>query len=399
MNKVELLAPAGDLEKLKIAYLYGADAVYCAGKKFGLRANANNFTMEELKTAVEFAHSLNKRLYVTVNIIFHDKELEGLEEYLKELDQIGVDAVIASDILVMKKIKELNLKLELHVSTQASILNSEAALFYKNLGATRLVLAREASLEDIKEIKKQTGLELECFIHGAMCTSFSGRCVLSNYCTNRDANRGGCAQICRWIFNIEDKKDVFSMTPKDLNLIEYIVDMVNAGVNSFKVEGRMRGIYYIATVILVYRRILDKISANTLSKGEINYYLDILNRSANRDSAPQFIKEIPTKNEQYFLGRQELSNQDFLGLVLEYDEKNKMVTLEQRNYFKVGDIVEFFGPNMETFTYQVAKIYDEEGEKIEIANHPKMVVKFPIDAKLSKYDMMRIKVFDKQDYL
>ena len=399
MNKVELLAPAGDLEKLQIAYLYGADAVYCAGKKFGLRANANNFTMEELKTAVEFAHNLNKKLYVTVNIIFHDKELEGLDEYLKELDQIGVDAVIASDILVMKKIKELNLKLELHVSTQASILNSEAALFYKNLGATRLVLAREASLEDIKEIKEYTGLELECFIHGAMCTSFSGRCVLSNYCTNRDANRGGCAQICRWIFNIEDKKDVFSMTPKDLNLIEYIVDMVNAGVNSFKVEGRMRGIYYIATVILVYRRILDKIKANTLSKGEINYYLDILNRSANRDSAPQFIKEIPTKNEQYFLGRQELSNQDFLGLVLEYDEENKMATLEQRNYFKVGDIVEFFGPNMETFTYQVSKIYDEEGETIEIANHPKMVVKLPLDVKLSKYDMMRIKVFDKQDYL
>lgn len=399
MNKVELLAPAGDLEKLQIAYLYGADAVYCAGKKFGLRANADNFTMEELKTAVDFAHSLNKKLYVTVNIIFHEKELVGLDEYLKELDQIGVDAVIASDILVMKKIKELNLKLELHVSTQASILNSEAALFYKNLGATRLVLAREASLEDIKEIKEYTGLELECFIHGAMCTSFSGRCVLSNYCTNRDANRGGCAQICRWIFNIKDKKDVFSMTPKDLNLIEYIVDMVESGVNSFKVEGRMRGIYYIATVILVYRRILDKISENTLSKGEINYYLDILNRSANRDSAPQFIKEIPTKNEQYFLGRQELSNQDFLGLVLEYDEKNKMVTLEQRNYFKVGDIVEFFGPNIETFTYQVSKIYDEKGEKIEIANHPKMVVKLPIDAKLSKYDMMRIKVFDKQDYL
>ncbi len=399
MNKVELLAPAGDLEKLKIAYLYGADAVYCAGKKFGLRANANNFTLEELKEAVEYAHRLNKKLYVTINIIFHEKELEGLEEYLKELGQIGVDAIIASDILVMKKIKELNLKLELHVSTQASILNREAALFYKDLGATRLVLAREASLEDIQDIKENTGLELECFIHGAMCTSFSGRCVLSNYCTNRDANRGGCAQICRWVFNIEDKKDVFSMTPKDLNLIEYIVDMVNVGVNSFKVEGRMRGIYYIATVILVYRRIVDKIGTNTLSRGEIQYYLDILNRCANRDSTPQFIKEIPTKEEQYFLGRQELSNQDFLGLVLDYDEENKFVTLEQRNYFKIGDIVEFFGPNIETFSYEVTKIYGEDGQEIEIANHPKMVVKLPIDAKLSKYDMMRIKVFDKQDYL
>lgn len=399
MNKVELLAPAGDLEKLKIAYLYGADAVYCAGKKFGLRANANNFTLEELKEAVEYAHRLNKKLYVTINIIFHEKELEGLEEYLKELGQIGVDAIIASDILVMKKIKELNLKLELHVSTQASILNREAALFYKDLGATRLVLAREASLEDIQDIKENTGLELECFIHGAMCTSFSGRCVLSNYCTNRDANRGGCAQICRWVFNIEDKKDVFSMTPKDLNLIEYIVDMVNVGVNSFKVEGRMRGIYYIATVILVYRRIVDKIGTNTLSRGEIQYYLDILNRCANRDSTPQFIKEIPTKEEQYFLGRQELSNQDFLGLVLDYDEENKFVTLEQRNYFKIGDIVEFFGPNIETFSYEVTKIYGKDGQEIEIANHPKMVVKLPIDAKLSKYDMMRIKVFDKQDYL
>lgn len=399
MNKIELLAPAGDLEKLKIAYLYGADAVYCAGKKFGLRANANNFTMEELAESVLFAHQLKKKLYVTVNIIFHEKELEGIEEYLKELDKIGVDAIIASDILVIKKVRELGLKLEVHVSTQASILNSEAGLFYKSLGVTRLVLAREASLEDIQDIKKKTGLELECFIHGAMCTSFSGRCVLSNYCTNRDANRGGCAQICRWTFGIEEKDEVFSMTPKDLNLIEYIKDMVQAGVNSFKVEGRMRGIYYIATVILVYRRIIDKISTNTLSKREINYYLDILNRSANRESTPQFINKLPTKDEQYFLGRQELSNQDFLGLVLAYDKETHIVTLEERNYFKVGDIVEFFGPNIETFSYKVEEIYDENDTFIEFANHPKMLVKLKVNHFLSKYDMMRIKVFDKQDYL
>lgn len=399
MNKVELLAPAGDLEKLKIAYLYGADAVYCAGKKFGLRANANNFTMEELKFATKFAHSLKKKLYVTVNIIFHEKELEGIEDYLKELDEIGIDAIIASDILVMKKARELNLKLEVHVSTQASVLNGDAGLFYKNLGATRLVLAREASLEDIKDIKEKTGLELECFIHGAMCTSFSGRCVLSNYCTNRDANRGGCAQICRWTFAIEDKENVFSMTPKDLNLIEYIKEMINVGVNSFKVEGRMRGIYYVATVVLVYRRIIDKINTNNLTPGEVNYYLDILNRSANRESTPQFIKNMPGEKEQYFLGRQELSNQDFLGLVLSYDEENQFVILEQRNYFKVGDTVEFFGPNLETFTYKVSVIYDENGKNIEVANHPKMIVKLPINVKLEKYDMMRIKIFDKQDYL
>lgn len=399
MKHVELLAPAGDLEKLKIAFLYGADAVYLAGKKYGLRANANNFTLEELKEAVIIAHDLNKKIYVTVNIIFHEKELDGLEEYLLELDKIGVDAIIASDILVIKKAQELNLKLEVHVSTQASILNSEAGLFYKDLGVTRLVLAREASLEDIKDIKEKTGLELECFIHGAMCTSFSGRCVLSNYCTNRDANRGGCAQICRWTFGIDGVNEVFSMTPKDLNLIQYIEDMIEAGVNSFKVEGRMRGIYYIATVILVYRRILDIIGTHNLSDGEINYYLDILNRCANRDSTPQFIDKLPKKEEQYFLGREEVSNQDFLGLVLDYDKKTNLVTLEQRNYFKIGDVVEFFGPNIENYTYTVKEIYDEEGNSIDIANHPKMIVKLKANQKLSKYDMMRIKVFDKKDYL
>lgn len=399
MERIELLAPAGDLERLKIAFLYGADAVYCSFKKYGLRANANNFTLEELEEGTLFAHERNKRIYVTVNIIFHEEELEGLDAYLKELDRIGIDAIIASDILVIKRAKELNLHFETHISTQASILNSEAAQFYKNLGVTRIVLAREASLNDIKEIKKKTGLELECFIHGAMCTSFSGRCVLSNYCTNRDSNRGGCAQICRWTFAMDQIDHPFSMTPKDLNLIEYIRDMIEAGVNSFKVEGRMRGIYYIATVILVYRRIIDKILKQNVEEKEIRYYLDILNRCANRESTPQFINNLPGRKEQYFLGRDEVSNQDFLGIVLAYDEQNKIVTLEQRNYFKVGDTVEFFGPNIETFTYQVEEIYDEEMQVLEVANHPKMIIKLNVDTKLNKYDMMRIKVFDKHNYL
>lgn len=398
MENLELLAPAGDLEKLKIAYLYGADAVYCAGKMFGLRANASNFTMEELKEGVDFAHSLGKKLYVTVNILFHEQETKNIDDYLKELTKIGVDAIIASDILVMKRIKELNLNLELHVSTQTSILNKEAALFYKNLGAKRLVLAREASLVDIEDIKKYTNLDLECFIHGAMCTSFSGRCVLSNHCTNRDANRGGCAQICRFIFNSEDNVP-FSMTPKDLNLIEYIEEMINVGVNSFKIEGRMRGIYYIATVVLTYREVLDKIKMHKLKKNEIKYYLDILNRCANRESTAQFIEKLPGEKEQYFLGRDELSNQDFLGLVLDYDKFSHIVTIEQRNYFKIGDIVEFFGPKKEAFTYKIDNIYDEENNLIEIANHPKMIVKLKVDNNLEKFDLMRIKVFDKQEYL
>ena len=395
---IELLAPAGDLEKLKFALHYGADAVYVGGQNFSLRANAKNFSLQDLEEALLFAHERGKKVYVTVNIVFHDEDTKGLKEYLKKLAEIHVDAVIVSDIAVMKLIKDENIPLEIHVSTQASILNPYAALFYKNLGATRVVLAREASKEDIEEIKLMTNLDLECFIHGAMCTSFSGRCVMSNVITNRDANRGGCAQICRWTFKT-DEEPIFSMTSKDLNMIANIESMINRGVNSFKVEGRMRGIYYIATVIHTYRKLIDQIKNKTLDEKEVRYALDILNRSANRDSSPQFYDGLPTEKEQYFLGRQEISNQDFLGLVLDYDEENKMVLLEQRNYFKNGDIVEFFGPETETFTYMVHTIINENDEKIEVANHPNMLVKLPVDKSLHKWDMMRIKVFDKNNYL
>ena len=295
--------------------------------------------------------------------------------------------------------KKLNVSYEVHLSTQASTLNYGQGLFYKDLKVTRLVLAREASKEDIKRIKEETNLELECFIHGAMCTSISGKCILSNYCTNRDSNRGGCAQICRWVFDLENTDQAFSITPKDLNMVLYIKEMIEIGVNSFKVEGRMRSIYYIATVINVYRNIIDKILNNTLTDNECKYYLDILNRCANRDSTPQFFKSLPTRKEQYFLGREEISNQDFLGIVLDYDEKSKMATIEQRNYFKEGDIVEFFGPNLETYTYKVHNILNENDEIIDVARHPKMIVKLKIDKKLEKLDMMRIKVFDKDTYL
>ena len=395
---IELLAPAGDLEKLKFALHYGADAVYVGGQNFSLRANAKNFSLQDLEEALLFAHERGKKVYVTVNIVFHDEDTKGLKEYLQKLAEIHVDAVIVSDIAVMKLIKDENIPLEIHVSTQASILNPYAALFYKNLGATRVVLAREASKEDIEEIKLMTNLDLECFIHGAMCTSFSGRCVMSNVITNRDANRGGCAQICRWTFKT-DEEPIFSMTSKDLNMISNIESMINRGVNSFKVEGRMRGIYYIATVIHTYRQLIDQIKNKTLDEKEVRYALDILNRSANRDSSPQFYDGLPTEKEQYFLGRQEISNQDFLGLVLDYDEENKMVLLEQRNYFKNGDIVEFFGPETETFTYMVHTIVNKNDEKIEVANHPNMLVKLPVDKSLHKWDMMRIKVFDKNNYL
>lgn len=400
MEKLELLAPAGDLERLKIALLYGADAIYIGGQNYSLRANALNFSMEEIKEAVEFAHSLGKKVYVTVNIVFHDKDLAGVEEYLKELDSYGVDAIIVSDVVIMDLWNKLNLKMELHVSTQASSLNYETVKFYKSLGATRVVLAREAHKNDIVRIKQETGLEIECFVHGAMCTSISGRCVLSNYATNRDSNRGGCAQVCRWLFNADNTDQVFSMTPKDLNFVAYIKDMIESGVNSFKVEGRMRSVYYIATVIYVYRKLIDMVVNNTLNDAYTNYYLSILNRCANRDSTAQFFNKFPGKDEQYFLGRDEVSNQDFLGIVLDYNDDTKELILEQRNYFKPGDVVEFFGPQMEAVTYTIPEdIRNEKNELIDVARHPRMIVKFKVPFSLKQFDMMRIKVFDICDYL
>ncbi len=388
----ELLAPAGDLERLKIALLYGADAVYVGGKDYSLRANAKNFSIEELTEACHFAHNLNKKIYVTVNIVFHDKNLVGLKNYLKTLKEIKVDAVIVSDIIAVTLAKEIGL--DIILSTQASVLNYEAINFWKNLGVKRIVLGREASREDIIRIKRETNIELECFIHGAMCTSISGKCVLSNYTTGRDSNRGGCAQICRWVFKSDGKPD-FTFMSKDLNMVDFLEDMINIGIDSFKVEGRMRSIYYIATVIMCYRKIIDKIKDKTLDEKTIKYYEYILNRVANRDAVAQFYNKFPSVSESYFTDRIEESNQDFLGLVLGYDEEKKEVILEERNYFKIGDIVEFIGPNMEDETYTIKVIIDEDGKTLDVARHPKQILRLPINKRIEKYAMMRIKTIDK----
>ena len=393
MERIELLAPSGNLERLKIALLYGADAVYIGGQDYSLRANAKNFSIDDIREAVSFAHNLHKRVYVTVNIVFHDSNLAGLEEYMLTLDEIGVDAFIVSDVIVMQLMKELNIKAELHVSTQASSLNYETVNFYKDLGATRVVLAREAHKSDILRIKEETGLELECFVHGAMCTSISGRCVLSNYATLRDSNRGGCAQVCRFVFDIEDSNQVFSMTPKDLNMVSVLEEMIKVGVNSFKVEGRMRSVYYIATVIYTYRRLIDRVLNHNIDSKYTDYSLKILNRCANRDSVEQFFNKLPSNKEQYFLGRDEESNKDFLGIVLDYNKDNNMVTLEQRNYFKVGDVVEFFGPNLEPTSFVIPdELYDEKENLIDVARHPKMIVRFKCPITLGKNDMMRVEL-------
>ena len=393
----ELLAPAGDFEKLEFAYLYGADAVYFGGQNFSLRANAKNFSLEDMKKATEYAHSLGKKVYVTVNIVFHDSDFDGLDDYLKYLDSINIDGIIASDIAVIKRVQELRLHFSVTLSTQASLLNTRAVKFWKNLGVTRVVLAREASREEIKKVK-DTDIEVETFIHGAMCTSFSGKCVLSNYMTLRDSNRGGCAQVCRWNFTVDDNPDL-TITPKDLNMIPFIKEEIDMGIDSFKIEGRMRSIYYVATVIDCYRRMIDAAQNNTLTPGLERYYLNILNRCANRESTPQFYDKLPGVNEQYFNGREEVSNQDFLGLVVDYDEKNNMAIVESRNYFKVGDVVEFFGPNMETFTYKINTIYNDLDEEIEVSRHPKTLVKLPMPQILEKNSMMRLKVFDKSEFI
>lgn len=388
---VELLAPAGDKERCFYAYLYGADAVYFGGQDYSLRANAKNLSLDDIKEVTKMAHKLKKKVYVTVNIVFHNDDLKGLKEYLMYLGDIKVDGIIASDIIVIKMIKDLNLKVKVILSTQASTLNYRSVQFYKGLGVKQVVMAREAMKEDIKRIKDETGLEIECFIHGAMCTSISGKCILSNYMTGRDSNRGGCAQICRWVFNENDEYP-YTIMSKDLNYMHYIKDMIDVGVNTFKIEGRMRSIYYISTVILCYRRIIDKIYNNILTLEDEKYYLNVLNRVANRESAPQFFNRMPDENDEYFdLGNEE-SNQDFLGIILDYDKNTKIATIEERNYFKKGDNIEIIGPNHETFSTQINIIYDEEDNVIEVANRPRMIVKIPLDLKVEKFDLVRIKI-------
>ena len=399
MKKVELLAPAGNLEKLKFAFMYGADACYIGGREFSLRANAKNFNIDEIEEAVIYAHNLNKKVYVTVNIAFHSSNEDKLLEYLKELEKIKVDAIIVSDVLVIDLVNKHKLNIKLHVSTQASTLNVEAARFWKQLGVERIVLARELSREEIKKIIDEVGIEVECFIHGAMCSSYSGRCVLSNYFTGRDANRGGCAQICRWEFPLYDsnmneiKSDTkFTASSKDLMMIDYIKDMIEIGVSSLKVEGRMRSNYYVATVINTYRSMIDDYYNNILDNDKINHYKKILERVANRESKVQFYDKLPGMEEQYYLGRNEVSNQDFLGIVEDYDEKTKTVTITERNYFKTGDVVEIFGPNIETFSFIMPEIYNEANEKVNVGRHPEEILRFKLDKKVYKGDMIRIKI-------
>lgn len=398
-KKVELLAPAGNLEKLKFAFLYGADACYIGGRNYSLRANAKNFSIEEIQEAVKYAHNLNKKVYVTVNIVFHNEDIKGIKEYLIALSEAKVDAIIVSDPLIIDIINDNNINLKVHISTQASTLNYEAVSFWKSQGVERVVLAREMSKNEIKEIIDKTGMEIETFVHGAMCSSYSGRCVLSNYFTKRDANRGGCAQICRWEFPLYDKNNnmiesetKFTASSKDLMMLTKVKEMIEIGIVSLKVEGRMRSNYYVATVINTYRNLIDDYYENKLTEEKVEYYQKILDRVANREATVQFWDKLPTVNEQYYLGRNEVSNQDFLGIVKDYDDTTSMVTITERNYFQTGDEVEIFGPNIKPFSFKMPDIYNEDGEKVNIGRHPEEILKFKLDKKVYPNDMIRIKI-------
>lgn len=385
---VEILSPAGDLERLKWALTYGADAVYIGGYNYSLRANANNFSIDEIKEAVTFAHNLNKKVYVTVNILFHNEDLKNLDDYLIELSNANVDAFIVSDMAVIKRINELKLKPELHISTQESSTNKYTIKFWENLGATRVVLGRECSKIDMIDIKENTNAELEVFIHGAMCTSYSGRCVLSNYVTKRDSNRGGCSQVCRFTFNMDDNND-FQIASKDLSMIDYLEDLIDIGVSSLKIEGRMRSMYYIATVVDSYKKVRDMVINNTLTEEKLNYYKKVLNRVSNRENRPQFFDKEPGVNEQYYTGREEASNQDFLGLIKKADD---LVTIEQRNNFKIGDEIEVFGPNTAPQKFTLEYMVNEEMEETNVARHPREILYIKVPFKVNSGDILRVPI-------
>ena len=382
MNKVELLAPAGDLEKLKIAIEYGADAVFCGGKQFSLRAKANNFTIEDLKEAVNFANAHNAKVHVTVNIVPEDNDLKTLDEYLLSLNEAGVHAIIVSSIYIMKRAKALNCNFEVHVSTQQSIANHLAAKFFKeNVNVDRVVLARELNIDEIKEIKEKANMPIEGFIHGGMCSSYSGRCTLSNVMASRDANKGGCAHSCRWTYHLyDDNKPIgetnFIIASCDLMSIEYIPMMLDANIDSFKIEGRMKSVHYIATVVSAYRRLIDEYyEKKSLSKARINYYTNEIKKAENRITYTGFLNK-EMKHQALLLNTGvENPTQAFIAFVKGKDEENNTI-IEVRNYFEKGDKAECFTPDGKTINLTIPKMYTLDNEEVLIARHPKQILKF-----------------------
>ena len=400
MKSIELLAPAGNMEKLKTAYYFGADACYFAGKQYGLRAFAGNMDEDQLLEAVAYAHSLGKKAYITLNIIAHNSDFDGLKEYVLYLQKIGVDAVIVADVGIIQFVHSVAPKLAIHVSTQANITNKYSAQFFVNMGVTRLILARELSFEEIKEIRDSvpSNIEIETFVHGAMCISYSGRCLLSNYMTGRDSNRGACVQACRWCYTIqpndsnekypieEDERGTYILNSKDLCMIDYLHKLVEIGVTSFKIEGRMKSPYYVATIVNAYRRALD-LALKQKNKYKCPKELkDELIKTSHRKFTTGFYTHA-TDKENLESSRTE-QTYDFVAVVTE--TKGDLIELEQRNKFEVGDTLQVLSPT-DSFNknIKITKLLDTKGKDVQVANKVQQRLYISAKVHLQPGDILR----------
>lgn len=404
MKKPELLAPAGNLEKLKMALIYGADAVFLGGKAFGLRAFSDNFSESDLREGVAFAHSMGKKVYVTVNIFPHNEDLKELPDYLRLLKDIQVDAIIISDLGVYRIACEVIPEIPLHISTQANNTNWASVLSWQDLGASRVVLARELSLNDIHIIRNTATVELEAFIHGAMCISYSGRCLMSNYFTDRDANRGECAQPCRWKYYLmeekrpnqffpvfEDERGTYIFNSKDLCLLPHLPELIESGLNSFKIEGRMKSVHYVATVVKVYREAIDTYVESPKDFVLKETWLEEMEKVSHREYTTGFYFGKTTQKDQIYASSSYKQTHDFIGLVRKYDYSTGMALIEQRNNMKVGQQIEVCQPHAPIFQQTITQMCDEENNVIEVAPHPQQLLKIKMEHPVSEYSMLRRK--------
>lgn len=403
LKRPEVLAPGGTLEKLKTAIHYGADAVYIGGNAYGLRRRAGNFTFEDMQEGVRFAKNHDAKVYVAANMVAHEEDEQGAGEFFKMVRDVGIDAVIVADPALIEICAMDAPGLPIHLSTQASATNYETLNFWHEEGLERVVLGREVTMEEIKKIRQNTAVEIETFIHGAMCISYSGRCTLSNHMSARDANRGGCSQSCRWKYDLfevpeltertsllgGEPEEAFSMSAVDMAMIRHIPDLVNNGVDSLKIEGRMKSIHYVSTVSNVYSNAVDAYYNDPENFEFDEAWEDELWKVAQRELATGFYYGTPTDDQQLFGKRRKIPRYTFIGQVLDYDEKTGIATIEQRNNFGVGDEVEFYGPNFTHHTERIENMWDENGEEIDRAPHPLMKVKMKVTKPVKRLDMMR----------
>ncbi|WP_084276889.1 U32 family peptidase [Anaerovibrio sp. RM50] len=402
IKKPELLAPAGNMEKLKMALIYGADAVYLGGKAFGLRAFGGNFDYDELKEAVEFAHKLGRKVYVTVNIFPHNSDMEKLPEYLAYLDEIKVDAMLIADLGIFTLAKKYAPNTNIHISTQANNTNWVTVNAWADMGATRVVLAREMSLGEIRTIREKCPVELEMFVHGAMCISYSGRCLMSNYMTGRDANRGSCAQACRWKYALveekrpgqyfpieEDDRGTYFFNSKDMCLLPHIGDVIDSGVDSLKIEGRMKSVHYAASIVKAYRAAIDSYCEDPGHFQLKQEWIDELGKVSHRQYTTGFYYNKPSEEDQIYGTTSYEQTSDFVGLVLSYDEATGYAMVEQRNNMKKGQEIEVFQPNLPGYRMILDEMYNDEGELIDVAPHPQQLVKMKMTQPVEPYTILR----------